>query len=289
LEKPLSTFHFQLANMEETVTIKEEKFFRPRKKKEERGGERFQGILKKVIRVAFQLLLLSLFFFISHQVYIHLLEDPFFRVREVEVVGSRKISRETILSLTELEGMPNLFTLKLKEVAKRLESHPWVEQVKARKVFPNKIWIQIEERKPIAILQLEELYYIDTEGVIFSPVGDRDPYNYPFLTGLTRQVLEKDPAEAKRLIMKALEFLRIVDREKVFSPEEISEIHMEKTFGIQYFTKSEGVEVRMGWEHFGEKLRRLSIIWSDLRRRGLSAVSIDCSDLKRMVVKRSSS
>jgi cell division protein FtsQ len=272
--------------MEEIVTIQEENFFRPRKKREEKGGERFQRILKKAVRVAFQLLLLALFFFIGYRVYVRLLEDPLFRVREVEVEGSRKVPRETILSLIELEGMPNLFTLRLREVAKRLELHPWIEQVKMRKVFPNKIWIQIEERKPIAILQLEELYYIDTKGVIFSPVGDRDKYNYPFLTGLTRQALEKDPVEAKHLIMKALEFLRIVNKEKVFSPEEISEIHMEKVFGIQYFTKTEGVEVRMGWEHFGEKLRRLSIIWSDLRKRGLSVVSIDCSDLKRMVVKK---
>jgi cell division septal protein FtsQ len=275
--------------MEERVMIQDEKFFRPRKKGGERGGERFQGILKKAIRVTFQLLLLSLFFFIGHRVYAHLLEDPFFRVGEVKVEGNLKIPRETILSLTELEGMPNLFTLRLKKMIKRLELHPWIEQVKVRKVFPNKIWIQIEERKPIAILQLEELYYIDTKGVIFSPVGDGDKYNYPFLTGLTRQALEKDPIEAKHLIVKALEFLRIVDKEKIFPPEEISEIHMEKAFGIQYFTKTEGVEVRMGWEHFGEKLRRLSIIWSDLRKRGLSAVSIDCSDLRRMVVKRSSS
>ena len=272
--------------MEEIVTIQEGKFFRPRKKREEKGGERFQRILKKAVRVAFQLLLLALFFFIGYRVYARLLEDPLFRVREVEVEGNRKVPRETILSLIELEGMPNLFTLRLREVAKRLELNPWIEQVKVRKVFPNKIWIQIEERKPIAILQLEELYYIDTKGVIFSPVGDRDKFNYPFLTGLTRQALEKDPVEAKHLIMKALEFLRIVNKEKVFSPEEISEIHMEKVFGIQYFTKTEGVEVRMGWEHFGEKLRRLSIIWSDLRKRGLSVVSIDCSDLKRMVVKK---
>lgn len=272
--------------MEEIVTIQEGKFFRPRKKREEKGGERFQRILKKAVRVAFQLLLLALFFFIGYRVYARLLEDPLFRVREVEVEGNRKVPRETILSLIELEGMPNLFTLRLREVAKRLELHPWIEQVKMRKVFPNKIWLQIEERKPIAILQLEELYYIDTKGVIFSPVGERDKYNYPFLTGLTRQALEKDPVEAKHLIMKALEFLRIVNKEKVFSPEEISEIHMEKVFGIQYFTKTEGVEVRMGWEHFGEKLRRLSIIWSDLRKRGLSVVSIDCSDLKRMVVKK---
>ena len=275
--------------MEERVTIKEENFFRPRRKREERGGERFQEILKKAIRWTFQLLLLSLFFFVGHRVYVYLLEDPFFRVREVEVEGNQKISRETILSLTELEEMPNLLTLRLKEVVKRLDSYPWIEQVEARKVFPNKIVIHIEERKPIAILQLEELYYVDTRGVIFSPVGGQDRYNYPFLTGLTRQALGKDPVEAKHLIKKALEFLRIVEKEKVFPSEEISEVHMEKTFGIQYFTKSEGVDVSMGWEDFEEKLRRLSIIWSDIRERGLSVVSIDCSDLKRIVVKRFSS
>jgi cell division septal protein FtsQ len=246
-------------------------------------------MLKKAVRIAFQLLLLSFFFFIGYRVYVHLLEDPWFRVNEVEVEGNRKIPRETILSLVQIEGMPNLFTLRLKEVTQRLEGHPWIEQVKVRKVFPNKIRVQIEERKPIAILQLGELFYIDAKGVIFSPVEGGDTFDYPFLTGLTLQSLEKDPVEAKRLITKALEFLRVINKEQAFSAEEISEIHMEKASGLQCFTKAEGIEVRMGWEHFGEKLRRLSIVWSDLKKRGVSIVSIDCSDLKRMVVKKSPS
>ena len=273
--------------MNEAVTVREEKFFRPKRMREEGGRGKIQDILKKAIRAAFRLLLLFLLLFIGHSVYVHLLEDPVFRVREFEVEGNRKISEETVLSLAEIEGMPNLFTLRLKEVAKRLESHPWVDRVRLRKVFPNKIAVQIEEREPVAILPLEELYYIDTKGVIFATVGDRDAYNYPFLTGLTRKALEKDPVGAKHLIMKALEFLRIVDKERVFPPEEISEIHMEKMDGIQYFTKTEGLEVKMGWEQFGEKLRRLSVILADLQKRELSAVSIDCSNLNRMVVQRS--
>jgi cell division protein FtsQ len=182
--------------MEETVNIQHEKFFRPREKRRERGGEKFQGILKKAIRASFQLLLVSFSLFIVHWVYVHLLEDPFFRMREIEVTGCRRIAQETILALTKVEGMPNLFTISLREVAKPLESHPWIEHVGVRKVFPHKILVQIEERKPIAILQLEELYYIDTQGIIFSPVGDRDDHDYPFLTGLTRQILERDPEES---------------------------------------------------------------------------------------------
>jgi cell division protein FtsQ len=272
--------------MGETITVRDGKFLRPKVRMEEKGGEKFQRIVKKTIRMAFQLLLLSFFLFIGHWVYVHLLGDPYFRVGEVEVEGNRKITKETLLSLTVMEGMPNLFSVNLEEIVKRLESHPWIEQVRVRKVFPNKILIQIEERKPMAIIQLEELYYIDARGEIFSPVGDKDEYNYPYLTGLTRTILEKDPIEATRLITKALELLRIVDQEKVPPLEDISEVHMEKVFGIHCFTKSEGVEVKMGWEDFGEKLKRLSLIWSDLRKRGLSVTSIDCSDLERMVVKK---
>ncbi len=272
--------------MGEVVTMKHGEFFRPKGRREAAGQGTFQKILKKVLRIAFQLLFVFFFLFMGHWFYVHLLADPFFRVREVEVEGYRKISKETLLSLITIEGMPNLFTVRLREIAKRVESHPWIDHVKVRKIFPNKILIQIEERKPIAILQLEELYYIDQQGVIFSRAGDRDEYNYPFLTGLTRDVLEKDPAEATRLISKALELLRAADKEKTSPLEEISEVHMEKGFGVQCFTQNEGLEVRMGWDHFGEKLKRLSLIWSDLRKRGWSATSIDCSDLERMVVKR---
>jgi cell division septal protein FtsQ len=272
--------------MADTVTIKRGQFFRPKRRAEAMGMGKFQKILKKVLRISFQLLLISFFLFVGHWFYVHLLGDPFFRVKKVEVEGYRKISREALLSLITVEGMPNLFRVRLREVAKRVESHPWIDQVQVRKIFPDKLLIQVEERKPIAILQLEDLYYIDQKGVIFSRAGDRDEYNYPFLTGLTRDVLEKDPAEANLLIAKALELLGMVAKERVSPLEEISEVHMEKGFGVQCFTQTEGLEVRMGWDHFGEKLKRLSLIWSDLQKRGWSATSIDCSDMERMVVNR---
>ena len=45
------------------VTIRDESFFRPKQEEEEKGGEKFLRIVKKAIRVAFQLLLLSFFLF----------------------------------------------------------------------------------------------------------------------------------------------------------------------------------------------------------------------------------
>lgn len=263
-----------------------EEFLRPKRRREWKAEGKILAIFKKTLRIALYLLLISFSLFIGQRVYAHLLGDPLFQVREVEIEGNQKIHKETLLSLLKIEGMPNLFTLQLRDIAKRLESHPWVDHVKVRKVFPDRIWVQVVERRPIAILKLEELYYIDAKGVIFSPVGDRDGYNFPFLTGLTRETLEKNPEEANTLILKALELLRIAEREKPRPLREISEIHMEKTFGVHYFTQGEGLEVKMGWEDFGEKLKKLSLIWSDLQKRGWAAVSIDCSDASRVVVVR---
>jgi len=274
--------------MGEAVTLRDGKFLRPRNRSEGKGGERFSNLLKKALCVSFYLLLLSLFLFLGHRVYVLLLGDPLFRVREVEVGGCQKLPRETLLSLARVEGMPNLFTVRLKEIAGRLEDHPWIECVVVRKAFPNKISIQIEERKPIAILQLEELYYIDAKGVIFSRVGEKEGYNYPFLTGLDRHSLEKDSEQTKGLIAKALELLLTVEKEQTLPLKEISEIHMERTSGVRCFTKGDGIEIKMGWDHFGEKLKRLAMIWFDLQKRGIAAASIDSSDLNQVVVRRAS-
>ncbi len=269
----------------ETVAIQQERFLRPRERRDDRGTERFKAILRRTMRMALLLLFLFLSLFAIHRVYIHLLENQFFRVRQIEVEGNRRVSREAILSLARMEEMSNLFTVKLAEVAGRIGSHPWIEQVRVSKVFPKTMVIRVEERKPIAILQLEDLYYIDAKGWVFSTVGEKDRYDYPFLTGLTRQSLERDRKEADHLIAKALELLWTVEKEKAPPLDQISEIHMERTYGIDCFTQGEGVEVRMGWEQFGEKVRRLPLIWADLRNRGISAASIDCRDVKRMVVK----
>ncbi len=278
-----------MGEQEEGINVKKatvtEQFLRPKRRREWKGDRGILSALRRISRATFYLLFLSFALFIGHRVYAHLLGDAMFRVREVEVEGCQRIGKETLLSLLRIEGMPNLFTLRLREIVERLESHPWIDEVKVRKIFPDRIWVQVVERKPIAILQLEQLYYIDAKGVIFSPLGDGDPYDFPYLTGLSREILEKHPEEANRLISKALELLRIAGGEKVPPLEEISEIHMEKNFGVKCFTDGEGLEIKMGWEGFGEKVRKLSLIWSDLKKRGWGASSIDCTDARRVVVK----
>jgi cell division protein FtsQ len=266
--------------------IQEKNYLRPRQRRESSGGEAFQRWLKRAIRWGFQALALALLLLAGHEVYTYLLEAPLFQVREIELEGHCRIPRQALLSLVPMEERNNLFAARLKKIAGRFESHPWIEQVRVRKVFPDKISIRIEERKPIAILQLEELYYVDSQGVIFAPAGEGDGYNYPFLTGLSRRLMDQEAELAKRLMTKALELLRMAGAEKESPLQEISEIYLEKDYGIKCVAQHGGLEVEMGWDDFPEKLRRLSFVCSDLQKRGLSAIAVDCSDPRRMVARK---
>src|SRR5512139_221988 len=148
--------------MGESEHIEREKFFRPERKTEVPGGEKFRKVLKKTIQVSSTFLVLSFLVFFGHQAYTQLLTNPSFRVRDIQIRGCGKIAKESLLSLASLEGMPNLFTVRVRDIGKRLESHPWIETVGVKKVFPNRITIDVQERRPVAIIQLEDLYYIDT-------------------------------------------------------------------------------------------------------------------------------
>ena len=267
------------------MTFKKANLFKLKRRDSFRENRNFIEILKRLISITFVILLIFLFLFIGHILYVRVVEDPFFSVKEIEIKGCKKISSETLRSMAKIDEMPNILTLKLNEIAKRLEIHPWIEDLRIKKLFPNKILIEVKERNPLAIIQLERLYYIDTKGIIFSPVGEMDTYNYPILTGITRERVENRGSPEKDLIKKAIDFLRFVEQNKIPPLEKISEIHLEDYFGIHCFSTEEGVEVRIGWGHYEEKLRRLSIVWSDIKKKGLSPNYIDCSDLKRVVVR----
>lgn len=268
--------------MVEAFVLSNGRFIRLEEKRNSSEEKLSQKVFKGIIKISFQILLGLLILFIMHELYIEIIEDPFFIVKEIDVKGCERLNPAEIISTAKIEWSSNIFKLNLEEMARRLELNPWIEEVSIRKVFPDKILIQIKERHPMAIIQLEDLYYIDSNGVIFSPVGDKDRYNFPILTGFKNKTNQL----AEDLILKGIEFLKVAEQMKATPLDEISEIHVDRDFGISCISMNEGIEVRIGWGDYEEKLKRLSLIWSDLKKRRISPILIDCADLERFIVKK---
>lgn len=223
--------------------------------------------------------------FLSLSLYLFLRQASFLRLKEVRIEGNRRLSTDDILALAELEGQPNILTLDMKGLRERLGRHPWIEKALIRRVFPDGIRIVIRERHPLAVIPLGgRNYYVDEQAVLFDQVKEIGKGTYPILKGLTREELEKGEGKARRLLQTALRFLKLSQGNEILPYESISEITLDRAIGLLVYTADRKTEFRMGFDHFEEKLQRLSRIWPVIQ--SMEIASIDCTVPRKIIVNK---
>jgi cell division protein FtsQ len=208
---------------------------------------------------------------------------PCLSVREVLVNRTARLTAAEVLDLVHVRAGQNLLALDLDDVRRRIEEHPWVARAYVRRVLPGRLVVRIEEREPVAIVHLDDLYYLDGLGRVFKKVlPGRDPMDYPVITGLTRRdVLEG--VEADRLLARALELIWQGRRgESTFGG--LSEVKIDTAGDFTLVTEREGLVVRLGADRFPAKLERLAKVLAILGARSGQVARIDLGRDGRAVV-----
>jgi cell division septal protein FtsQ len=94
------------------------------------------------------------------------------KLKRVEVAGNRHIAKEELASATGLSAGAPLLEIKTNQVARRLETLPWVMDAKVERVIPSKLRITVVERTPIASVAAGgKSYLVDREGVVLKEGG----------------------------------------------------------------------------------------------------------------------
>lgn len=100
--------------------------------------------------------------------------SPFFKITEVEVVGSERIAASTVVESTGIIGQ-SMFNADLAAAQEALYSHPLVYGVRVERDWPHTVRVIIEERRPWGTWEQSGVSYtIDREGVILG-VGPASP------------------------------------------------------------------------------------------------------------------
>ena len=93
--------------------------------------------------------------------------SPLFDITGVEVIGNEKISKETILSLSGISLGDNLYRNKKETIQKNIKQEAYIESVEVKRVLPDKIQLQVKERKATFLLEYANSYfYMDNQGYI---------------------------------------------------------------------------------------------------------------------------
>ncbi len=119
-----------------------------------------------------------------------MLEHGVFRVDQIEISGNARITEDRILARLDLPEKVDLPTLDLTTVSRSVLTHPWIERVTVRRIYPRTLAIRVWERTPAAVLtesgatrKRSNQLMVDRDGVILGP-PTADAGDLPMLTGL---------------------------------------------------------------------------------------------------------
>jgi cell division protein FtsQ len=215
-----------------------------------------------------------------------------FSLRQVDVEGLEKLTREEVLGTASIEDGMSIFGLDEQEAAARLEKHPWIREARVKKRMPGAVSVEIVERELVALLWSEGIYRVDADGTIFERHPDGAPVDRVMITGIDEALLSDDREILKVELRKIIQILGEYERMGLGTVAPVRNVHREHGGGIVLYIGDEAREVRLGVGHTRKKLRRLRAVLRELKRDELDwdYIMVDSRNFpERVVVKLRSS
>ena len=196
--------------------------------------------------------------------------SPRFALRTVRVQGLHRATEHELLRLAGVAPGTNLWSLDPATVAQAMAAHPWVRTVEVTRGLPDTLQLRVDERTPVALASLGDLYVVDADGAPFKRVSAAEALDLPLLTGLSREAAEKDPDGTAARLREGLGVASAYGR--AFDRPRLSEVQLgEASFEL---ITADGVRVVLGREDLDGQLQRLRRVRDELHQRGLLATAI---------------
>lgn len=190
-------------------------------------------------------------------------------IKNIDITGLKRLQPEVILKLSKLGPDTNLLALKPFQVEQTLETHPWIARATLTRRWPHRVYLQIQEREPVALVQAGELAYVDRRGNLFKPMTPGDPHDFPVITGLPREFFTPRQGALPETMARIIQLMDLLkNAPPPLNLENISEIHVDLEQGFSLFANGLGAGVNLGMGQFEEKLQRLAQAWPVLTHKG---------------------
>ena len=153
-----------------------------------------------------------------------------FTVHEITVAGNEKILENEILKRSGLRlGESSIFFFE-QRVEEEILKNPWIRSVRVQKEFPKRVHIEIEEEKVYCLVLGSDgdPRYLSHTGKMLGTTKFDEGLDFPVLIG--------DGIDNSDLLEEALQILDLSSNSSVLDWSEISEIHIDKVYGINVYT-----------------------------------------------------
>ena len=107
-----------------------------------------------------------------------------FRITEVALTGEHEVGRDEILTLAGISDHSSLLFLDAARARARLMNNPWISDATVLKLYPDRLRIEIKERKPFALWQKDgRIALISGEGTVLETTAPPRFASLPMVVG----------------------------------------------------------------------------------------------------------
>ncbi len=107
-----------------------------------------------------------------------------FGIKSVAIVGAKDLTEQKILDVAGVGPTKSLLFLDVTKLRERLKALPIVKEVSVSKLYPHRLFIDIQERKPIALWQKDgQVKVIAADGMPIDKLDDPSFLSLPLAVG----------------------------------------------------------------------------------------------------------
>ncbi len=183
--------------------------------------------------------------FLSWNIFYFIFTSSWFNIKVITINGNNYIENDIILTQGGLENPINIFHFDTEISCEKLLKNPWIKDIFIKKIYPKQIVINIEERKPGALLYSNSFYYLVTvEGVILTKTNEfNNEFNQFVITGLN--IDSKKPGEIIQ-DNAYTEAQKVIYALKNLFPDQFSKIEVISKEEFILFHRHNDLKVRIG-------------------------------------------
>lgn len=170
--------------------------------------------------------------------YSRVMASPRLRVTHVEVRGGHFLSEGEVRELLGPAVGENILGLDIDDLKTRLRKSPWVADATVQRSLPDTLRVEIDERAPVALAEIDLLFLMDADGALIELYGPRTAaFDLPVVRGLAGLEPDERRERARRVAVL------LADLDELST--ELSEIRVEPSGDIEAVLRS-GEVVRLG-------------------------------------------
>lgn len=209
--------------------------------------------------------------------YTNVMASERLEVERVDVRGSRFLSEGEVRELLGPAVGENILGLDIESLKARLRASPWVADATVSRTLPDTLRVDIRERVPLALAELERLYLMDGSGTLIDLYGPRTAgFDLPIVRGLVGASGEerRDRAERAGQLLRDLGDLGA----------EVSELEVEPSGDVKVVLRGRGELLRMAPPDYRPRFLTFLGLREELARRCPDAEYFDLRFKDRIFV-----